>query len=229
MAKINTLRQSGIIPNDRVEAASVAVVGVGAIGSHTVEALSKMGVPKFTVYDNDIVEEHNLANQGYFLDELGQPKVEALTKRITKGTGAEVIPKMELVTADTRFEEIFVISAVDSMRARKGIWEAFRKSNESRFFIDGRMGARFGQLFVVDKVRVEQIEAYEKTLFDDADGLVAPCTEKSTIFCAYGLSSLIAALMAEILIGRNISYALEVDFANFVLIKNTIVEIKAPE
>ena len=215
---IDTTRQSGIIPDDRLNDISIGIVGVGAIGSHTAETLTKMGVRKLSIYDDDTVEVHNLANQGYFLPEIGYKKVEALAIRLSTGTGAEIIANDERVQNGHMFEDRYVISAVDNMKARKDIFNSFLDSHSSRFFIDGRMAARYGQVFFVDKLHPESIEKYEKTLFSDDEAVQLPCTEKATIFCAYGLASFIGALVAKSIIEEPVKFvSAEIDFANVML------------
>ena len=217
---IDTTRQSGIIPDDRLSDVSVAIIGVGAIGSHTVESLSKMGIRHFNIFDDDIVEEHNLANQGYFLPEIGYKKVEALANRISVGTGATVVAHPCRVEDNHDFTERYVISAVDNMTSRKSIFESFLSSTISRFFLDGRMAARFGQVFFVDKLNPESIEKYENSLFSDEEAVPLPCTEKATIFCAYGIASFMSALIAKSIIEEPIKFiSAELDFANILLMQ----------
>ena len=212
---IDTTRQSGIIPDELINNTTVAVVGVGAIGSHTAEAMTKMGVRKIRVFDDDTVEMHNLANQGYFLPEIGYKKCEAIAKRLIEGTGAEIIAEDKRVEDGHKFDEVYVVSAVDNMASRKSIFESFLMSTSSRYFIDGRMAARFGQVFFVDKSNRESIEKYEASLFSDEEAVALPCTEKATVFCAYGLSSVICSLLAKSIIGEAIRFdSAEIDFAD---------------
>jgi len=221
---IDTTRQSGIIPDELVKNTTVAVVGVGAIGSHTAEAMTKMGVRNLHIFDDDTVEVHNLSNQGYFIPEIGYKKVEALANRLTEGTGAEIIAEDKRVEDGHQFRETYVISAVDNMASRKAIFESFLMSTTSRYFIDGRMAARFGQVFFVDKSNRETIEKYEGSLFSDDEAVALPCTEKATVFCAYGLSSIICSLLAKSIIGEPIRFnSAEIDFANIFLNRCTTV------
>jgi len=108
------------------------------------------------------------------------------------------------------------VSAVDSMSSRKAIFESFLMSPSARFFIDGRMAARFGQVFFVDKGDRETVENYEKSLFSDEEAMPLPCTEKATIFCAYGLASLICSAVAKSVICEPINFkVVEIDFTNW--------------
>tara|TARA_Y100000310_G_C20694051_1_gene824209 strand:- start:211 stop:870 length:660 start_codon:yes stop_codon:yes gene_type:complete len=218
---IDTTRQSGIIPDDAVKKVSVAIIGAGSIGSHTAEALCKMGIRKIRIFDFDDVESHNVANQGYFINEIGYKKCEALQKRLSEGTGAEIVAEVRKFEAGEAFQEDYIISAVDNMSSRSDIWSSFLTSNSSNYFLDGRMGAREGSVFFVDKTNAETVARYDRSLFPDEEAVQLPCTEKSTIFCAYGISSIISALVAKSIVGDEINYSVDVDFSNFHLNRNS--------
>jgi tRNA threonylcarbamoyladenosine dehydratase len=67
----------------RLRAASVAVVGVGGVGSWAVEALARSGVARLVLVDFDQVAESNVNRQVQALTPtLGQAKVQALRERI---------------------------------------------------------------------------------------------------------------------------------------------------
>ena len=201
--RINTLRQSGIIPDDSLGRSAVTVIGVGGIGSATTECLAKMGVPKLTIYDDDVVDEHNCANQGYFLPEIGYKKVEALSRRLSAGTGCEFSQKFERVDKFTEFDTKVVVGAVDSMKSRSEIWSAVKCSANVSYYIDGRMGARAGYVFFVDLTDEESMKTYESTLFTDDEAVDEPCTERATIFCGWSLGSIIASKVSKTIIGNS--------------------------
>lgn len=67
----------------RVRAARVAVVGLGGVGSWTVEALARSGVAQLVLIDLDHVAESNINRQVQALSTtLGQHKGQALLERI---------------------------------------------------------------------------------------------------------------------------------------------------
>lgn len=68
---------------ERLRRAHVCVVGIGGVGSWTVEALARSGVGALTLVDLDDVCISNVNRQLHALDgELGQPKVEVMARRI---------------------------------------------------------------------------------------------------------------------------------------------------
>src|SRR5207244_2270936 len=70
-------RQLDLLPLERLDV-PVTVIGAGAVGSFVTLTLAKMGLRDLTVFDDDVVDVHNLPNQFYRLTDLGRPKVEAL-------------------------------------------------------------------------------------------------------------------------------------------------------
>src|SRR3954462_4878673 len=67
---------------DRLRAAHVCVVGVGGVGSWTVEGLARSGVGTLTLIDLDDVCVTNVNRQLPALDgQIGRPKVTVLAER----------------------------------------------------------------------------------------------------------------------------------------------------
>ncbi|GAB5561876.1 MAG: tRNA cyclic N6-threonylcarbamoyladenosine(37) synthase TcdA [Synoicihabitans sp.] len=85
----------------RLRAAHVAVVGLGGVGSWTVEGLARSGVGRLTLIDLDDVCVTNTNRQLPALEgNLGRPKAEALAERVRLiNPACEVEIAMEFVTA----------------------------------------------------------------------------------------------------------------------------------
>lgn len=211
---IDTTRQSGLLDQEVLDQQTVELIGCGAIGSHAAEALTKVGIRKLSLWDYDLVESHNLSNQGYYLPDLGKPKVEALAERLREGTGAEIICQNRKYEGQ-RLKGGIVVSAVDNMSTRYEIFDKFKESR-AKLFIDARMAARFGQVFCVTQAP-DSLARYEGTLFSDEEAYQEPCTEKSTIFCAYGLASLISAQLFNYLKEGEAAHQVEVCFRNMTM------------
>lgn len=210
---LDLTRQSGLIPTDVAARTTVCIIGAGAIGSHVAEVLCKMGIRKIRVIDYDTIESHNLPNQGYYLDDLGKLKVEALAERLRRGTGAEVVADASKIEQITRFQEDVLIAAVDSMEVRRLIFDSFQASVRSEVLLDGRMGARVAQVHFVDKTE-ERLSRYEGTLVSSSETIQEPCTMRSTIFCAYGIASVMGALLAKHLMGETPQKVADLDFSH---------------
>lgn len=68
----------------RLKQAVVGVAGVGGLGSAVAVALARVGVGRLVIADFDVVEPSNLNRQQYFVDQLGQFKVEALADTLRR-------------------------------------------------------------------------------------------------------------------------------------------------
>ncbi len=77
LARLPQIGRSGL---ERLEESSVAIVGVGALGTHATQSLARIGVGRLILIDRDIVELSNLDRQVLF-DEVdareGRPKAVA--------------------------------------------------------------------------------------------------------------------------------------------------------
>jgi molybdopterin-synthase adenylyltransferase len=173
-------RQRDIVPAERLMSCRATVIGVGAIGRQVALQLTAMGVPWLQLVDFDVVEESNLASQGYLEDDLGKPKVEAtgeLCHRISRG--------LELRQENGRFRRSMevgpaVFCAVDKIEIRRVIWDAVK--DKASFFSDGRMSAEV--LRVLTACDGSSRKHYPTTLFSAGEAYAGACTAKSTIYCA---------------------------------------------
>lgn len=68
----------------KVKQATVAIAGVGGLGSPVAIALCRTGVGRLILADFDVVEPSNLNRQQYFVDQIGLPKVEALKANLMR-------------------------------------------------------------------------------------------------------------------------------------------------
>jgi len=67
---------------DRLDKASVAVFGLGGVGSYAAEALVRGGIGRLTLVDFDQVDLTNLNRQLHALDTtIGRPKVQVMAER----------------------------------------------------------------------------------------------------------------------------------------------------
>jgi tRNA A37 threonylcarbamoyladenosine dehydratase len=95
-------RLYGVTAAQRIFDAHVVVVGIGGVGSWSVEALARSGVGRLTLIDLDHVGESNINRQIHAMDAtLGQAKAEAMRQRIAGfHPGCEVQVIDEFVSPD---------------------------------------------------------------------------------------------------------------------------------
>ena len=184
-------RQSSLVPAERLAELTIAVVGVGAIGRQVALQLAAVGAQNLNLVDHDIVEESNIASQGYWEDDLGELKVIA-----TANACHRINSNMMIRAFDNRFRNRqalgdVIFCCVDSIKTRKRIWES-RQAQRS-FFVDGRMAAEVIRVIAIDMASEEDCAYYPTTLFAADEAYEASCTAKSTIYCA----NMAAAMMVS--------------------------------
>ena len=188
-------RQRDIVPHERIACCKATVIGVGAIGRQIALQLTAMGIPWLQLIDFDVVEESNLASQGYLEDDLGRPKVQA-----TADLCRQVNHHLEVHEVNDRFRRSMDIGdtlfcAVDKIDVRRLIWQAVK--DRSSFFCDGRMSAEV--LRILTACDAASREHYPSTLFSAAEAYAGPCTAKATIYCANIAAGMMVAQFAKYL------------------------------
>lgn len=68
----------------RWQKAVVGIAGAGGLGSNAAIMLARAGVGKLIIADFDVVSVSNLNRQAFNLDQIGEPKVEALAANIRR-------------------------------------------------------------------------------------------------------------------------------------------------
>jgi len=175
-------RQSDIIPRENLNE-RITIIGAGAIGSWVALSLAKMGFEQLTVFDDDIVSIENMNCQFYPYKGIGEPKVKVLHSLVKAFANVEIEGFNRRYAPGTQLHGI-VISAVDSMEARKMIWEEAKKSSTVSMVIDPRMGAETSLLYIMNPKDAKDVASYEKTLYSDANAVQERCTAKATIYTA---------------------------------------------
>ncbi|HOK42360.1 MAG TPA: tRNA threonylcarbamoyladenosine dehydratase [Thermoclostridium caenicola] len=110
---------------EKLQHSKVAVFGVGGVGSFAVEALTRAGVGKLVLVDNDVVCLTNLNRQLLATQKtLGRPKVEVMKERIL-----EINPQAEVTihqafylpgASDDLIQDDYdyIVDAVDTVSAK---------------------------------------------------------------------------------------------------------------
>ncbi|MDR0607512.1 MAG: ThiF family adenylyltransferase [Candidatus Peribacteria bacterium] len=147
----------------------VDIVGVGAVGSKVALEVAKLGVKNLHIWDDDVVEAHNISNQAFYKErDIGKRKVVALSEHIQQATG--LIPTVHdtKVDANTELGEV-VFLLVDNMAARKEIFDGLSYTMTTEVIIEIRMGTRSGYIYTIDPNDVEQIEFWQTNWYPDKE------------------------------------------------------------
>ena len=203
-------RQLDICPPEKL-AFPITVIGAGAIGSAVVVTLAKMGCSNITVWDEDVLSEHNIPNQMCLTQYVGSPKVDALAHLV------EMLCEVEIKPLSSNYHgqrlEGVVIAAVDSMTARQMIWKAVKMRKQIDLFIDARMGAEFARIYAVRPCDMDQAEFYESNLYSSEQAEQLPCSARSIIYCPAVAGAFVALLVKKHAISEKVPKELLIDLS----------------
>lgn len=198
--KMDFLRQLDILSPEETQDIHLVIIGAGGIGSVTTLTLAKIGFRSIEVWDDDVVENHNLPNQLYKVSDLGRRKVDALSEVVAEFTGVNIIPVAARFTPTERVApDSIVISGVDSMKSRVDIWRAVGRNSGSVIrYIDARMGAEVGWIQIVNLKDRDSIIRYNDTLYDDERAHPLPCTAQAIWYNEAVIAGIIGRMAAKI-------------------------------
>ena len=89
---------------------SVAVCGLGGLGSNAAISLARAGVGSLKLIDFDIVEPSNINRQAYFIEHIGKNKTDALKEIINK-----ISPYINIETANIYLDETNIINELSGL------------------------------------------------------------------------------------------------------------------
>jgi molybdopterin/thiamine biosynthesis adenylyltransferase len=216
---MNHSRQSGLI-DESIFDTPITVIGAGGIGSFTVLALAKCGFKHIAVYDDDKVEEHNLASQYYRDMDIGMDKVEALYEIVKSFTNISIGAVPSRWTRSNILDGI-VILAVDNMETRKEIYEHMINNTSVIAVVDGRMGGNQLEVYTYKRDDREDRKRYKSVLWDDSQTSPLPCTERAVMYNVLNIASWITNQVRLVLSNKEYMRALILDLETMTLVTPT--------
>lgn len=112
----------------RMKMAVVGIAGVGGLGSSVASALARMGAGQLIIADGDVVEPSNLNRQQYFIEQIGQLKVDALKETLEKVNPYCLVHAHPVYLDGENIPVLFEKAGI--------IVEAFDKAGEKAMLID---------------------------------------------------------------------------------------------
>ncbi len=116
---------------------NILIIGLGGVGSYTLESLARMGVGNFTIVDYDTVDVSNINRQIYALHStIGEKKVDVAKRRVL-----DISPTTDVNIIDTKItlENIdklmlgsydYVVDACDSVEIKKELIKLCKEKNQ---------------------------------------------------------------------------------------------------
>lgn len=143
---------------EKLKKSSVAVFGVGGVGSHCIEALARSAVGRLVLIDNDEVSLTNINRQSIaYHSTIGRMKTEVMKERIR-----DINPKIAVETYETfvlpqNTEQIFgqigpvdyIVDAIDTVSAKIAIVQYAKEKSIPIISSMGTGNKLHGELFEI--------------------------------------------------------------------------------
>jgi len=149
---------------ERLATASVAVFGIGGVGSYAAEGLARAGIGNLTLVDFDDICATNINRQIHALEStVGRSKVEVMAERCRQiNPDSRIIPKQAFYQAETAHELLpsgydYVLDCIDHITAKLHLIESCVKR---RIPVISSMGA--ANKLDPTRIKVADISATEK-------------------------------------------------------------------
>lgn len=172
----------------------ITIIGAGSVGSFLTLNLAKLGFNNLEVYDFDKVEEHNIPNQFYRVQDVGKKKVDALKEIVNSFTGIEIeghTTRAKLIEPEG---DQLIVFTVDSLSERKKLAKGLKDYPST--LLDIRVGGEGYSIFAVDLTDSEQYRDYMDSL--EGKDAELPCGAKSIIYTILAVTSEAARMVKMI-------------------------------
>lgn len=143
----------------------ILIIGVGGVGGHVAESLTRCGVSNISIVDNDVVDITNLNRQIIALhSNIGEKKVEVLKKRILDINPNCIVETFDLFYNLENKDKIFnkkydyIIDCCDTVKSKELL---IQEAINRKIKIISSMGAGFK--FDSTKIKIDKLK---KTNYD---------------------------------------------------------------
>lgn len=224
MSRVDFLRAAGWV-SPAVLTETLTIIGCGAIGSNVALLAAKMGWTRFSLWDADHVESHNLPNQTYNLPDVGKTKVSALTGVLqTFNPQIKVTQHPEFFTPEHRDQVSGpLVIATDTMKSRYEITEVFAYNSNIPRVLEARLGFDYGEIHVIDPMSLKNLTDWNASLKDDSEIPEGPCNLRICATLVGVVSSTLAHYLCVPYAERRGAAAWEHPFLTRVVLRDDLV------
>lgn len=144
---------------------TIHIIGCGSVGSTVAELLARFGLKEVKLYDFDVVEEHNLANQMFTTKNLYKPKVEGVYDRWIE-INPEAAKTIKLYGEGWSGQKLsgYVFLCVDNIELRRKIVEENKYNLNIKAMFDFRTGLDTAQHYAADWSKPKTVDALLETM-----------------------------------------------------------------
>lgn len=195
---------------------TINIVGCGAVGSHVAVLLARLGLTDFTLWDEDTVASHNIANQNFTFKDIGRPKTEVVAETI-QAINPEAKVTIKGFATDENHPKGIVVMCVDSIAVRKLIVHHLRLTPGFNQVFDFRMGLTSGQFYSADTVTLKEFEGTMNFTDEEADKYTPKSACNFELSVAYSIWSMLGvgvSLMVRRWKGEQIPMTTIIDTGN---------------
>lgn len=202
----STTRFSGAEWFSEIQKARVIIAGQGGIGSNLSFQIARMTPACITMYDDDVVENVNMAGQLYSYSDIGDAKVNAIARMINLYTSARRINAINSKFTSATEPGDIMLCGFDNMKARRTFFDSWynhieKKTLEKKkkcLYMDGRLSMDTLQILCIRGDDDYNINRYSKEfLFTDAMAENTVCSMKQTTYLACMIGSLMTNLFTN--------------------------------
>lgn len=191
----------GIVNQEKLNNAKVAIAGLGGLGSNIAVALARIGVGHLHLIDFDKVDISNLNRQHYFISHLNKYKTQALAEQLQMiNPYLNIVTDCIKVTEDNIFalfkDEDIICEAFDFPENKAMLVNKVLELFPEKYIISGSGMAGFGHSNEIHTRKVMgkfYICGDEKTALSNENSLMAP----RVAICAGHQANLITQLILE--------------------------------
>ncbi|MCR5416764.1 MAG: thiamine biosynthesis protein ThiF [Pseudobutyrivibrio sp.] len=141
--------------------ATVAICGLGGLGSNVAIALARAGIGKLILIDFDEVDITNIHRQQYKVSQIGMPKTQALKENLL-----EINPFIKIEAFQTKITEANVIDLVkaadvvceafDNPEAKALLVNTVLESLPEKYIVSGSGMAGFGSANLINTKKISK-------------------------------------------------------------------------
>lgn len=185
----------------------ITVGGVGTIGSNIAIPLARSAEHTILLYGDDVIDIVNLSGQMFSIKDIGKNKVDVVRDLILSFTETDDknVHSFNIRIEDGTYVSPVCFSCFDNMKARRVMFDNWKKLENKEIFIDGRMTIESYEVYAVTPDKIAQ---YEETLFSDEEVPDQICSLKNTTHTGF----LIAGRMMSTFTNHLANVVTEIDF-----------------
>lgn len=200
--EIENLLAARHTPNihEKLKKGSVAILGLGGLGSNIAISLARIGVGELIVADYDIVEPSNLNRQQYFIEDIGSYKIDAIKNHLNKINPFINVREFNKKITNKNmnlFKNVdIIIEAFDDPKSKAEISNYVLTNMKDKFLIASSGMAGYYDSNMIHTKKIRENFYICGDLVSEAkigDGLMAP----RVAICANHMANLVIKILVE--------------------------------